>query len=94
LRSLFGVKSLAEVRDRMDKALAAKEDESAGATVFSLGVGHRVQSWTNAKVIGSQPYLCKVMRHYLCKQDVRNHRPVCAREEATLFAWCRPRCTA
>ena len=93
LRDLFGLQSLPQIRDAMEKALAGKSGRETPETGVATSIQRRVRYWTQGLVIGSRLFVTDVMRRHKSEDAVTRHRS--ARLEVPdgnkLYAWRRPR---
>lgn len=91
VKSLFAVKSLAQIRARMDQVL---NDKAGGAPVtekFVLTVKRRVRHWTSGLVIGSELFVREIMSRNGNLTSPNRHRlaPAASPSDQRIFAWRR-----
>jgi REP element-mobilizing transposase RayT len=89
MNSLFGIRSIAEIRTRMAEALDSKSEGEIAPTEFSITIHRRVRHWTSGLIIGSELFLRNVMARYETARSVQCHRVARAENtgEYPICAW-------
>lgn len=95
LQAVFGWKTVAEIRQQMDQALAWKQEAEDAPSGFVLSVQRRVRYWSDGLVIGSKLYLLEVMSRHVDAETIERHRPASSQGSSVpIYTWRRLRATA